>query len=82
MEQQRVNDAMRDPESVLGDERGCVTMYCQHGSAVGYIRKEDAAEFVYKGWAYVLTTSDCVEYDGCACDMAGRDSYPTDLVAF
>jgi hypothetical protein len=79
---ERINDAMRDPRSILGGEKGNVTMYCPHGKMVGYVRKEDAAEFVSKGWAYVLTTSDCVEYKGCTCDMDNRDSYPADLIAF
>jgi hypothetical protein len=78
---ERINDAMRNPESILGDDKGNVTMYCPHGSMVGYLRKEDAAEFVSKGWAYVLTTSDCVEYKGCACGMV-REGDPRDLIAF
>jgi hypothetical protein len=79
---ERVNDKMKDPASLLGDERGCVTMHCPHGSMVGYVRVEDARRFVTKGWAYVLTTSDCVEYEGCACADAKRADYPSDLVVF
>lgn len=78
----RINDAMRDPKNILGDGKGCVSMYCPHGSLVGYVRKEAAAELVSKGWAYVLTTSDCVEYEGCACEDAAREDYPADLIAF
>jgi len=80
--EQQINDRMRDPESLIGDERGCVTMHCPHGSMVGYLRVENARQFVARGWAYVITTSDCVEHDGCACEDAKRVDYPSDLVAF
>jgi hypothetical protein len=79
---QIINAKMKDPESLLGDEREGVTMYCTHGRVVGYVLVEDAKRFVAKGWAYAITTSDCVEYDGCACRDAGRADYPSDLVAF
>jgi hypothetical protein len=62
----QINDRMRDPVNLIGDERGCVTMHCTHGHMVGYLALKDAARFVARGWAYVLTTSDCVEYE-CGC---------------
>jgi hypothetical protein len=70
----QINDRMRDPGSLIGDERDCVAMHCIHGNTVGYLRVEDARRFVAKRWAYVITTSDCVEYEGCACGRSASNS--------
>lgn len=74
----QLNDTMRNPESLLGDDKGNVTCYCSKAHLVGYIRLEDAKEFVAKGWCYVETTQDIVHYE-CTC---GHDLKPLEVWDF
>jgi len=64
---ERINDAMRDPSSLLGDDNGNVTCYCAEGHLVGYIPVSMAKNLVRKGWDYVLTTQDTVSTHECCC---------------
>lgn len=77
----RVNDAMRDPKNVLGNELGHVKRYCRCSRLIGNVPVSCAQEFVEKGWDYVLTTQDIVSNDECVCEATHED-YPADLIAF
>jgi hypothetical protein len=62
----QLNDAMKNADNILGNDKGHVAVYCAKAHLVGNITVEMARDWVQRGWCYVETTSDIVHYD-CTC---------------